>query len=304
MSKWLLVHSAMEYGPYGKTPQGFLRECFTIKYALEQNGQEADYWGLRHNNYDNPPDFNSYDYILMLENYEFDWIPWNKIKESKAIKLQWWADIHVHKTYLQWVDLFDIILNPIKQLVLPYKEQFPNQKHIWFPSAMDGRYYNIANVKNKTHKTYDVVWLGTCSRPYVQELKKEVGLYNKLRSGWDYINTIADSKVALNRRGSIDLNYKNYEITGLGTCLVTDYDPAYEELGFIDDVNCYFYKNYDECLFKIRKALKDYNWLRLGAEGYTLSRRHTWEKRIERLLKIIQNNDDGYNFVLDIQTKI
>lgn len=290
--KWLIIQANVTYGPYGNDNCEFLRECFSIKYALEQNGYEADIWGLRHSNYNEKPDFNKYDYIFMEEQYEFDWIPWGEVASSKATKLQLVGDIHVHQTYLQWTHLFDIICHPIKARIENFQKQFPDKKHIWYPSAMDGRYY----FKRDIEKKYNVVWLGSKTRKYVLDLNREIGLHYMLRAGQSYIDTLASSKVALNSRGADDLNYKNYEITGVGTAVVCDYDSAYEELGYKHDVNCLFFRNYNECRDAIQYALSDNNWVRLGEEGYKESRNHTYEKRFERVKRILNNEIEGIDY--------
>jgi spore maturation protein CgeB len=153
---------------------------------------------------------------------------------------------------------------------------------------MDGRYYNIDYSNND--KKYNIIWMGSPTRKYVQELKRDIGLIQMMKAGQGYINTIAQAKVALNSRGSIDLNYKNYEITGLGTCLVTDYDDAFVELGFKDGVNCYFYRDYNECLYKIKLALTGDNYKVIGHNGFEFSKTQNYVERFKRLLKIMDEN--------------
>lgn len=292
MKKWLVIQSNKKIGPYGDKDCEFLRECFSLQYAIQQNGDIADIWGLRHDGYENKPDFNSYDYIYMEEQYEFDWIPWDEIGKSNAVKMQLCGDIHIHKTYYEWAHLFDIIMHPYKEALEDGQRLFPTKKNIWFPSAMDGRYYT----KKDLPRTFNAIWLGTKTRKYVEQLMVDVGLVVGLRAGWDYINTLASSKVALNSRGYKDINYKNFEITGVGTCLVGDYDDSLVELGFIDGVNCYMFHNYDECVYKIREALSNDNWIRIGEKGYKLSREHTYENRIKRLKEILDGKKEGVDY--------
>jgi hypothetical protein len=289
--KWLILQADREFGPYGPETSHFLRECFSLKYAIEANGDVADIWGLRHSNFNEKPNFNGYDYIFVEEQYEFDWIPWEEIGKTKAITMQLAGEIHVHQQFYQWTDLFDIVLHPFKKILFDTMPKYPNKKHIWYPSAMDGRYYTLKNLP----KVYDVIWMGTHTREYIQDLVRDVGLVNIMKGGWGYINTLASAKVALNRRQNIDINYKAFEITGVGTCLVSDYDEQYEEMGFKDGVNCYFYKNYSECVDKIRFAL-DNNYEDVGIKGYELSRKHTYEERIKRLKRILNNEIGGINF--------
>ena len=294
MSKtWLIIQANLTFGPYGDTNCEFLRECYSLQNAIQRNGNIADIWGLRHKNYLNKPNFNNYDYIFMEEQYEFDWIPWEDIGNSKAIKLQLCGDIHVHKSYYNWTNLFDIILHPYKEALYEGKKLFPNKKHIWFPSAADDRYYFI---KNDVKKIYDIIWMGSPTRKYVQELKKDVGLIQMLKSGQEYINTLHSTKIMLNSRSEKDINYKMFEGSLVGICCITDYDELYEELGFIDDINCYFYRDYEECLYKIKKALSNNNWKRIGISGSELAKNHSYYERIKRLKRILNNEIEGINY--------
>ena len=51
-----------------------LRECFSMQRAFQFHDVDCDVWGLGH---DSPePDFESYDLIINLENYdETGWVP-------------------------------------------------------------------------------------------------------------------------------------------------------------------------------------------------------------------------------------
>lgn len=294
--KWLVIQSNLIYGPYGNTNCEFLRECYSLQNALERNGYEADIWGLRHKNYQEKPNFNDYDYIFMEEQYEFNWIPWEEIGNSRATKLILCADIHVHQEYYNFIPYFDIIMFPYKESLFEAQVKYPDKKCIWFPSAADDRYYFWKGNTDARFKKYDVIWLGSPTRKYVEELKKDVGLVQMLKSGEEYIETIASTKVMLNTRSKKDINYKVFEGSMLGICCVTDYDELYEELGYIDDVNCYFYKDYDECLYKIKKALTNLNWLRVGGEVLYHGKKQSYFERIKRLKRILNNEIEGINY--------
>ena len=127
-------------------------------------------------------------------------------------------------------------------------------------------------------------WMGSHTRKYIKELQRDVGLVQMLNGGQGYIDALAQAKVVVNSRGSIDVSYKNFETTGVGSCLVTYYDEALVALGFVDGINCYMYKNYDEFVFKIRQALEDYNWSIVGGNGYYLSKTNDYISRIKQLL--------------------
>ena len=42
------------------------RECFCTQRALLHHSHEADVWGLGHDNYEQEPDYDSYDLIILF----------------------------------------------------------------------------------------------------------------------------------------------------------------------------------------------------------------------------------------------
>ena len=72
--KILIIQSAGEHnGTTHYCKNDHLRECMSLQDAFIRNGWEADVWGKRHNK--RMPNFNDYDCILNLENYELEWLP-------------------------------------------------------------------------------------------------------------------------------------------------------------------------------------------------------------------------------------
>ena len=66
------------------------RECFCMKRGLEHHGVSADVWGKEHANFDVEPEWESYDLILAIENW--DWMP--DISKIKTKKFIWAIDAH------------------------------------------------------------------------------------------------------------------------------------------------------------------------------------------------------------------
>ena len=70
------------------------RECFCLQRALEHHGYEADVWGLGHDNYvSGEPDYEAYDLVINLENYdETGWVP--SLSKVQTKKFLWSIDAH------------------------------------------------------------------------------------------------------------------------------------------------------------------------------------------------------------------
>uniref|UniRef100_A0A6C0EJD7 Spore protein YkvP/CgeB glycosyl transferase-like domain-containing protein n=1 Tax=viral metagenome TaxID=1070528 RepID=A0A6C0EJD7_9ZZZZ len=272
----------------------YLRECLSLKYAFEQNGWIADIWGKRHENFDNPPDFNSYDYLLNLENYEMEWLP-DFTKITKPIKMQWIIDLHCQSpmVYARTSCYMDIILHATKSLIDGYKQHIPNIPHIWFPPAIDERYFKNYNLE----KNENIVFVGNVINRggYINRLTDDVNLKYCMKTGKEMLDIISKSKIHFNKSMSPHgCNYRNLETIGLGTCLLADYKPEICEMGFKNGVNCLLYKDYNDCLKKYNYAMtknrfNKYNYETIAEEGMKLALQHTYTKRVETLINDITN---------------
>lgn len=282
--KFLIMQSAGHHnGNDGWTRNDYLRECFAIKYAIEQNNHSADIYGLRHANFEQKINLYEYDIILCIENYEFDWIP--NLSSYKGKKIYWTIDLHCQpiSNYYEICKNYDIILHSTKSLIPSLEKILPDKHHLWFPNGVDSRYFTNKNID----KNIDVAFVGSKNesrKSFIEQLEKDVNLKYFFATGEDMINLISASKIHFNKNISCDINYRTFETIGLGTCLITDYNSELLSLGFEDNVNCLMYKSYEEALFKIKNTLLNENWKKIAQEGIKLSINNTYIKRVEKLL--------------------
>lgn len=284
--KVLIIQSNGEHnGSDGLTRNDYLRECFSIEYAFKCNNHTVDIWGKRHNNYNEKIDFNNYDMIFCIENYELDWIP-DLSKFKNPIKVYWMIDLHCRgiEPYKDIIKQFDIILHSTKSLIDNFNI-LKNKKNIWFPNGVDDRYFYRRNL----HKKYDLAFVGSrhpSRNNYINLLIDKYNLLYKFATGSDMIDIISYSKIHFNKCIGVDINYRIFETIGLGSCLLTNYNKELEELGFIDEYNCLLYKNIKECENKINKYIhKEY--VDIAYNGNVLSLKNNYINRIKDfLLKI------------------
>jgi len=259
------------------------RECFSLKRAFEFNGYESLVWGLGHENFDKRPDFNSYDIIINLENYDLlNWVP-NLSAYNKPIKLLWSVDAHCRgeevfeKTFEE--GKYSCLLHSTKDFV-------KKKHHIWFPNSYDDDIIHKKEI-NKKHK------IGFCGnivnrQLILNELQQKFDLkLDVFVIGEDMVEAINSYECHFNLNISNDLNYRSFETIGCGTLLLTNFNHSYLELGFSNEKNCLIYKD--------KKELFDYI---INLDYFTknpettkktleLAKRHTYKKRIESLLKQI-----------------
>ena len=110
------------------------RECFCLQRAFQYHEHEADVWGLGHDGYlpYMQPDYESYDLIINLENYdETGWVP--NLSAVQTKKFLWSIDAHVKgiEPYLKTANEGNY------DLILQATPEFCNAQSIWFPNCYD-----------------------------------------------------------------------------------------------------------------------------------------------------------------------
>jgi len=286
--KVLIIQSDGEHkGQDSYCRNDYLRECWALKHAFIENGiEDVTVWGKRHQNFKSKIDFNSYDLIFILEQYEFDWLPdFSKITKPK--KLQWIIDLHCQSpsVYKKISKDCDVILHSTKSFIEGFKKDLSNKDHVWFPNAVDDRHFKIES--NKTEKDHNIIFVGSdipVRKIWVKHAEENLGMKSMFKTGKDYIEALASTKIHFNKSISLDVNYRNFETIGMGTCLMTNHLDELEELGFVDCVNCIMYKGRDEMREKYDWILEGRKLLGVSMCGYLFSMSHTYTKRIESLI--------------------
>ena len=263
-----------------------LRECNSMQRAIIFNGEECDVWGLGHDNFGKVPEYNAYDVVMNLENYDrTGWVP-DLASITKPIKLLWAIDSHC-----QSKDYYTGIFNSGKYTkILEATKYFVDRNSVWFPNCYDSDFI----VPLETAKT---TFLGFCGNyvnrqqlfEYVKASVPDFKLDINVR-GIDMIRAINSYHVHFNKNMLNDINYRNFETLGCGTCLLTSYDQQYADLGFGEDEHFFVYKSPEEALEKI-------NYLRnklglasdVGKNGHKFAlKNHTFKNRAKTLIELVK----------------
>jgi hypothetical protein len=257
------------------------RECFSLQRAFSYHGFDADVWGLGHDNYEDDLDWESYDWIINLENYdESNWVP-DLAKINKPKKFLWSIDAHCRgeqifeNTFIK--GKYDYLMHSTKDFV---KKSY----HIWFPNAFDDTLIKKLDISKK----YDIGFCGNYvnRRPVLEWLQQSFGLHLDIFViGDEMVKTVNSYKCQFNLNISNDINYRSFETIGCGTILLTNYNPQYIELGFKDNVNCLMYKDTSELIDKIQ-YVKNNDLLDISSRGYELSKKHSYIERLNLLFSI------------------
>jgi hypothetical protein len=260
-----------------------LRECNSMQRAIILQGVNCDVWGLGHNGYNTKPDFNSYDVIINLENYDTGWMP-DLCDTNKPLKFLWSIDAHV-RGYSYYKNIF---AKGNYNYILQATRDYCDKDSLWFPNCYDDDYL----VPLPITKEYFIGFCGNFvnRKPYFDYISSKMPFKLDIDvRGEHMIKAINSYKIHYNKNISNDINYRNFETMGCKTALLTDYNSQYNDLGFVDKQNVFFYKNIDEAIDILYRLREDEELLTKVAEGgYTLAKnKHTFKKRAGSLLKFI-----------------
>jgi hypothetical protein len=258
------------------------RECFAWQRAFTALGDTCDVWGLGHSNYEELPEFDSYDIIHNLENYdEIGWLP--DLSRVKARKFLHAVDTHVKGIAPFLHEYYRGDYEKILQAI----PEFVEENSVWFPVSYDDTFVKPLGV-NKVH---DIGFCGNINnRGHLLDLldknftlKKDVFVI-----GDEMVSAINSYKVHFNCNVGIDVNWRNLETIACGTALLTNYHPTYDRYGFIQGENCMFYASPEEMLSSAKYLLDNPDDReRIIKNGLELSKQHTYLERAKYFNEVI-----------------
>ena len=263
------------------------RESQCLNRAFKSLGVESEVWGQGHDNFSSEPDYGSYDLIINLENYDSSgWVP--DLKYVQAKKFLWSIDAHMKGPQIDLDEAdrgnYDLILQAVPHFV-------DQQGSMFFPSCYDDTIMGPLGIE----KTSDVGFCGNIINrgALISAIDKQYGIKQDIFVIGDaMVQAINSYKIHFNANISVDINFRNFETIGCGTCLLTSGHPAYGVLGFIDGENCLIYNSIDDMLDKIGETLKDdEKRIRIANAGLQLARKHTYKERAKQILTLLQGAD-------------
>lgn len=262
----------------------YFRECFSLQKGILNCGEECVVWGLGHNNFTEKIDFNSFDVIINLENYdETGWVP-DLSKITTPYKFLWSIDAHVKgiQPYL-----YEFKRGNYQQIL---QSSLPDitRNSVWFPNCFDDSLIG----PRKISKRGEVGFCGNIlNRAFYMNVLKENFKFiaDIFVLGESMVQAINSYMIHFNMNISYDINYRNFETIGCGIPLITNYNEQYLQLGFKDEVNCLMYNNKEELIEKIRHYLYTEKLNVIGDNGLQLSKKHTYNNRAKHLIKFVNN---------------
>ena len=260
------------------------RECLSLQRAFIHNGHECDVWGLGHSNYDKMPNWNSYDLVMNIENYDsVGWVP-NLSEFNNPIKILWSIDAHCRgeSVYENTFNSgrYNFLLHSTKDFV-------KSPHHIWFPNAFDDDLIKKITCEKKH-------FIGFCGnyvnrKELIDMMSSEFSMKQDIFViGESMVKCINEYSIHFNKNMLNDINYRNFETVGTGTVLLTSNNENYSSLGFIHTENCLIYNDIDHLRDILKEVKKNADVLKkIGDAGYELSKLHTYKIRVKQLTDIL-----------------
>lgn len=259
------------------------RECFCLQRSLAQLDNEVDVWGKGHDNENEMPSFDSYDIIVNLENYDVTgWLP-DLSPYSNPYKFLWSIDAHCRG--------IDPYVNTFKSgkydLILQATKDFLTEDSVWFPNCYDD---SLIGKRESVKKTVDIGFCGSMLNRK-ELLNGLTGRYNLQQDIWvlgeKMVEKINSYWIHFNINLANDINYRSFETLGCQTLLLTNYNPQYEDLGFVDEENCLMYRDVLDLQRKMEKYLGKHDIIQtLIDNSKDLASKHTYNERAKTLLEI------------------
>ncbi len=269
------------------------RECLCMKRAFDKLNIPCGIWGKGFETYNTPfaEMVKDYSTILVLENYEMDWIPKFDTIPSDILKVFWSIDGHMvldkHKKFVTDHGI-QVVLNSNIDCVGAFHEM--KVKSEWFPNAYDD---SLMFPIESIHKDFGLGFCGSEGHGIrdaaVALLGEKFGIRKDIFViGDDMVRAVNSYLIHFNFNINKDINYRTFETCGCGTLLLTNFTNGLATLFEIgaeiieyngeEDLlrKCHYYLSHPEEAFAIAEA------------GHKRAKaNHTYFERARKFMEII-----------------
>ena len=100
-----------------------------------------------------------------------------------------------------------------------------------------------------------------------------------------YRDALTQCKVGLNWSTQKDTTARVFETMGMGVALLTNRTPDLDKIGFIEGSHYEGFSTLDEAESRALWLMHNDNWIEMAEQGHDAVRKHTWDARIDEVLK-------------------
>ena len=266
------------------------RESYALKKTFDAFGHPTTIWGRHHANFEQIPDFEEYDIILTLENYGDSWIP-DLSQTKKPYKIFYAMDSHVRS-----MEPYEKIYRDGKYhfLLCGIKMHSVGENRAWWPigfNCIPELFYKDASIEKDIFIGFVGSHVTAQREAMINYMRDNHGMdANIFVIGKKMVDLINKFQIHFNFNISNSCNNRNFETINCGTCLLTNNNIEYPDLGFIHEKNCLIYNNTQE-LDEIVKFYKDNpNRVKeISENALILAKKHTCEQRVKTFLNFFKD---------------
>lgn len=272
------------------------RESLCIKRALDLIGVPNTVWGKGYPTFAIPfPKISKdFDILLIVENYDFSWIP--DLKEFKGAKIMWSIDSHlVFDKHAEFVTAQEIKLVLDSNVMMTPKWTERKIDSVWFANCYD---HLLIKPKLDIQKSHVIGFCGSRGHQERDAQLDEITEQMKARSielkqdilviGDNMVNAVNSYMIHWNMNIANDINYRTFETCGCQTALLTNYTNGLDMLFDVEN-EVITWASPVELLQKAQRYCKDITeCMRIAKNGYERALRdHTYEARMNNLIKFL-----------------
>jgi hypothetical protein len=175
------------------------------------------------------------------------------------------------------------------------KDYVRESHHRWLPNCSDATLLRPIPSVVKANR------MGFCGNYVTPQRKQSVDTLSQIFGlrqdifviGEAMVETINSYHIHFNMNIANDINYRSFETLACQTVLLTNQNPQYEQLGFIDGKNCFIYQDQRDLMMKATQLMtmlvQSPNALvEISASGTDLFlSRHTYDHRAKEILNVL-----------------
>ncbi len=191
------------------------------------------------------------------------------------------------------------------------ENQFKTNNFYYLPFGFSKKQKKTSKYKIVKKKISFVASFDQYRLKVLNKLKKKIEIYgnawpphtkhnvNDFIKNKDFSKVICESEISLNilkRQNLLSHNMRTFEIPAMNGLMLTTRSKEQNKY-FPENKACYMYENTKELNYKIDYILKNPKAaLKVRKRGYKLSKEHSYENRLKKLINYINKNEQVFSF--------
>ena len=217
------------------------------------------------------------------------------------------SSVNIYKN-IKYFELFCIWSEKLKKRL---ENQFKTNNFYYLPFGFSKKQHKISRNKIIKQKISFVASFDNHRLKVLNQLQKKIEIYgnawpsylkhniNNFIRNKDFSKVVHESEISLNilkQQNLLSHNMRTFEIPAMNGLMLTTRSEEQHKY-FPENKACYMYENIKELNYKIDFILKNPKAaLKVRKTGYKLSKKHSYENRLKKLINYINKNEQAFSF--------